>query len=121
MIDFHFWANGVIKPYIDFIMDHYQAATLFTTFFVSLLLGVFYKTDKDDSYELQWGIPILVILLSSLTFPLLSIFILMLLPFIVGICLLVGSGVGFFSLIRKAREKALLKALERRIDEKKLP
>ena len=74
-----YWFYSVFKPYLYFVyIENLGLAAILTAFSMSILLGIFYKPGKSI-FE-KYFLPVLIIAVSSLLLPILSIILCLILP-----------------------------------------
>ncbi|BBK09407.1 hypothetical protein [Klebsiella phage 05F01] len=97
-----YWFDSVFKPYLDFVyIENLGLATIFTAFFMSILLGIFYKPDK--SLFGKYLLPVFIIAVSSLLLPILSILLCLILPGVLILSLPLALFLGSFLITSKLK------------------
>ncbi len=102
------WGNLIAKPYaIWVVMENLVGLSVVTAIVTAILLGFFWnprKTPYGDEWDDKWGVPILIIL-CSLSPPVLSVAILSVLPIIFIFCACLATLLGIYYGISRIRSR----------------
>lgn len=117
------WFHNVFDPYGRFVyIENLGWATIVVAVVTTILLGLFYKPSEysiHSEFMERYGFPFMILLVSTIVLPTLSVLLMLIMPGIIVIGGGIGILFGLFVWLQKVRERHLLEEIWRLMVQKK--